>query len=146
MERNPANLLPVVMEVAAGMRPELVVFGDDYDTPDGTGVRDYVHVSDLAVGHVAALNWMVKHDRSLVVNLGSEEGLSVMDIVQSARKITGQPIPARLAGRRAGDPARLVASSALAKEALGWRANYSDVDTLVRTSWDVYRKASPKSS
>ena len=144
LERNPANLLPVVMEVAAGMREELMVFGDDYDTPDGTGVRDYVHVSDLAAGHVAALNWMVKNDRSLVVNLGSEEGLSVMDIVASARKLTGMPIPARLIGRRAGDPAKLVASSALAKEALGWRANNSDVDTLVRTSWSVYQEAARK--
>jgi UDP-glucose 4-epimerase len=121
-----------------------MVFGDDYDTPDGTGVRDYVHVSDLAAGHVAALNWMVKNDRSLVVNLGSEEGLSVMDIVASARKLTGRPIPARLIGRRAGDPAKLVASSALAKEALGWRANNSDVDTLVRTSWSVYQEAARK--
>jgi len=144
LERNPANLLPVVMEVAAGMRQELMVFGDDYDTPDGTGVRDYVHVSDLAMGHVAALDWMVRNDRSLVVNLGSEEGLSVMDIVESARRLTGKPIPARLIGRRAGDPARLVASSALAKEALGWRATYSDVDTLVRTSWVVYQEAAAK--
>ncbi|MFH2113636.1 MAG: hypothetical protein ABIJ86_03910, partial [Spirochaetota bacterium] len=83
----------------------------------------------------------VRNDRSLVVNLGSEEGLSVMDIVESARRLTGKPIPARLIGRRAGDPARLVASSALAREALGWRANYSDVDTLVRTSWAVYQEA-----
>ena len=126
------------------MRQELMVFGDDYDTPDGTGVRDYVHVSDLAIGHVEALDWMVRNDRSLVVNLGSEEGLSVMDIVESARRLTGKPIPARLVGRRPGDPARLVASSALAKEALGWRANYSDVDTLVRTSWAVYQDASAK--
>ena len=100
----------------------------------------------LAAGHVAALDWMVKNDRSLVVNLGSEEGLSVMDIVASARKLTGKPIPARLIGRRAGDPAKLVASSVLAKEALGWRANYSDVDTLVRTSWSVYQEAARKAA
>lgn len=146
LERNPANLLPVVMEVAAGMRRELMVFGDDYDTPDGTGVRDYVHASDLAAGHLAALDWMIKNDRSLVVNLGSEEGLSVMDIVDSARRITGKPIPARLTGRRAGDPARLVASSALAKETLCWRANHSDVDTLVRTSWMVYQEAAARAT
>jgi UDP-glucose 4-epimerase len=146
LERNPANLLPVVMEVAAGMRQELLVFGDDYDTPDGTGVRDYVHVSDLASGHVAALDWMVRNNRSLVVNLGSEEGLSVMDIVASARRLTGMSIPARLVGRRAGDPAKLVASSALAKETLGWRAKYSDVDTLVRTSWKVYQNATAKTA
>ncbi|MFZ4616163.1 MAG: UDP-glucose 4-epimerase GalE [Rectinemataceae bacterium] len=139
LERNPANLLPVVMEVAAGMRPAIQVFGDDYDTKDGTGVRDYVHVSDLARGHVAALEWIAKNDRSLTVNLGSEEGISVKEMLESARRITGRPIKADFVGRRPGDPARLVASSALARETLGWTARDSDVDTLVRTTWDAYR-------
>ena len=140
LERNPANLLPVIMEVAAGMRPELRVFGDDYDTKDGTGVRDYVHVNDLAVAHVAALERMERTDESLVVNLGSEEGLSVLEILEAARRITGKPVPATIEGRRPGDPAKLVASSALAAEKLGWKARYSDVDTLVETSWKVYRR------
>lgn len=142
LERNPANLLPVIMEVAAGMRDELRVFGTDYPTPDGTGVRDYVHVSDLARAHVAALERMARTDQSLLVNLGSEAGLSVLDIVEAARRITGTPIPVRTEARRPGDPARLVASSARAAELLGWKAQYSDVDTLVRTSWDVYRQVS----
>ncbi len=144
LERNPANLLPVIMEAAAGMRPELKVFGDDYDTPDGTGVRDYVHVNDLATAHVAALDALVRDDRSLTVNLGSEEGLSVMQILEAARRITGKPIPATVVGRRPGDPAKLVASSALARDTLGWTARHSDVDTLVGTSWDAYMATARK--
>jgi UDP-glucose 4-epimerase len=139
LERNPANLLPVVMEVAAGLRDRLQVFGNDYATIDGTGVRDYVHVGDLARAHLAALDYLVREDRSLVVNLGSEAGLSVMDIVKAARDITGQAIPLTVTGRRPGDPARLIASSGLAKTVLNWEARYSDAATLVRTSWDVYR-------
>jgi UDP-glucose 4-epimerase len=139
LEKNPANLIPVIMEVAAGMRPDFQVFGTDYPTPDGTGVRDYVHVSDLAAGHLAALEWISRNDRSLVVNLGSEKGLSVLEILEVARRISGKPIPAKMVGRRPGDPARLYASSALARELLGWEARYSDVDSLVRTTWDAYR-------
>lgn len=138
LERNPANLLPVIMEVAAGMRTQLRVFGDDYPTKDGTGVRDYVHVSDLAAAHVAAMERMAQGAGSLVVNLGSEEGLSVYEILETARRISGRPIPAAVESRRAGDPARLVASSALAAETLGWKARYSDVETLVGTSWNAY--------
>ncbi|MBU0926436.1 MAG: UDP-glucose 4-epimerase GalE [Spirochaetes bacterium] len=140
LERNPANLLPVIMEVAAGMRGELRIFGDDYETKDGTGVRDYVHVNDLARAHVAALERMARTDESLVVNLGSEAGLSVLEIVEAARRITGRAIPAAIEGRRAGDPARLVASSALAADRLGWKAMHSDVDALVSSSWEVYRR------
>jgi len=138
-ERNPANLLPVIMEAAAGMRAELRVFGDDYPTKDGTGVRDYVHVNDLAVAHVAALERMARMDESLIVNLGSEEGLSVLEIVEAARRITGKPIPVKIEGRRPGDPARLVASSVLAAEKLGWKARHSAVDSLVSSSWNVYK-------
>lgn len=141
LERKPANLLPVIMEAAAGMRNELQIFGDDYDTKDGTGVRDYVHVNDLAVGHVAALAWIAKNDKSLMVNLGSEEGLSVKEILEAARRITGRPIPARIMPRRPGDPARLVASSALARELLGWNAKHSDVDSLVGSTWEAYKRA-----
>jgi UDP-glucose 4-epimerase len=141
LERNPANLLPVVMEVAAGMRPELQVFGTDYPTLDGTGVRDYVHVNDLAVGHVAALEWIARNDKSLVVNLGSEKGLSVLEILAEARRVTGKNIPAKMSARRPGDPAQLYASSALARELLGWEARHSDVGTLVATTWEAYRRS-----
>ena len=140
LEINPANLIPVVMEAASGIRKEVLVFGNDYDTPDGTGVRDYVHVTDLAAAHAAALDYLVKNDRSVTVNLGSETGISVLEIIETARRITGKPIPAIVTGRRPGDPAKLTASSALARGLLGWTARYSDPDTLIKTSWDAYRK------
>jgi UDP-glucose 4-epimerase len=140
LERNPANLVPVIMEVAAGMRPELTVFGDDYPTPDGTCIRDYVHVSDLARAHVAALGHLAGGAPSLTVNLGSGTGLSVFEILETARRITGKPIPARIVGRRPGDPATLCASSALAAERLGWEATCSDAGTIVSTTWEAYQR------
>ena len=139
LEQNPANLIPVIMETACGQRRELQIFGDDYDTPDGTCIRDYIHVSDLAAGHAAALDYIVKNDRSLTVNLGSETGISVAEVLHTARKITGKPIPSAIAGRRPGDPAKLTASAALAGTLLGWKARYSDMETLIKTSWEVYR-------
>ncbi|MBV5303030.1 MAG: UDP-glucose 4-epimerase GalE [Chlorobium sp.] len=140
LELNPENLLPIVMEVAVGIREKLSVFGDDYPTRDGSGIRDYVHVSDLAEAHVTAFEYVVKHDKSLVINLGSQTGVSVLEMVERARAITGMPIPAEIRGRRAGDPAELVASSSKALELLGWVPKYSDVDTLVSTTWKMYEK------
>jgi UDP-glucose 4-epimerase len=140
LEINPANLIPVVMEAACGMRREVQVFGNDYDTPDGTGVRDYIHVSDLAAAHAAALDYIGKNDRSVTVNLGSEAGISVLEIIEAARRVTGKPIPATVTGRRPGDPAKLTASSALARELFGWTARFSDTDTLIKTSWEAYQK------
>ena len=139
LEQNPANLLPVIMEVAAGVRRKLTIFGNDYTTPDGTGVRDYVHVSDLAAAHCLAAQYLAENDASLTVNLGSESGLSVNEMLESARQITGRTIPAEVNARRPGDPARLVASSARAKSLLGWEAASSDAETLVTTSWNVYK-------
>jgi UDP-glucose 4-epimerase len=141
LEHRPANLLPVVMEVAAGMRPELKIFGDDYETPDGTGVRDYVHVSDLAAAHVQAFEWCRSHSKSLTVNLGSESGISVREMLDKARTITGKAIPAAVVGRRPGDPAKLVASSKLAEKLLGWKAKHSDAEMLITSTWSVYRDA-----
>ena len=140
LEQNPANLLPVLMEVAAGMRAEMQVFGNDYNTPDGTCIRDYIHVNDLAAGHVAAMNYLTAKDKSLIVNLGSEKGLSGLEMLEAARRITGKPIPAHIAGRRPGDPAKLTASAKYARETLGWVAHHSDVDTLISTTWKAYRK------
>lgn len=140
LEVNPGNLIPRVMEVAIGMKGELEVYGSDYDTPDGTCIRDYVHVNDLARGHVAALGWIAKNDRSLVANLGSGKGLSVLEIIEAARRITGRPIPVKMSGRRPGDPACLYASSALAKELLGWEARDSSAEVLLETTWAAYKK------
>jgi UDP-glucose 4-epimerase len=139
LERNPANLLPVIMETAVGKRDILQIFGDDYDTRDGTGIRDYIHVTDLAEAHVLALDYIKDKKRSLTVNLGSEEGISVLEMLETAKTISGKDIPSKIVGRREGDPALLIASSQKAGKLLGWHARYSDVETLVRTSWEVYK-------
>ncbi|MCQ2611346.1 MAG: UDP-glucose 4-epimerase GalE [Treponema sp.] len=144
LEQNPANLLPIIMEVACGMRPKMKIFGNDYDTPDGTCVRDYVHVTDLAIAHVKALEYIVKNNESLTVNLGSEKGTSVTEMVEAARRITGKEIPADYVERRPGDPAKLVASSKFAEEKLGWKAQYSDVETLIGSTWNAYQKFNKK--
>jgi UDP-glucose 4-epimerase len=141
LEQNPANLIPVIMEAARGMREKVRIFGNDYGTPDGTCIRDYIHVNDLAAGHAAALDYISKNNTSLTLNLGSETGSSVLEVVEAARKITGRPIPAEITGRRPGDPAKLTASSSLAREVLGWQARYSDLETLIKTSWNAYRAA-----
>jgi UDP-glucose 4-epimerase len=138
LEKNPANLIPVVMAAAVGIRPVAPVFGNDYDTRDGSCIRDYIHVSDLAAGHVAALGYIVQNDKSLTVNLGSETGLTVLEIVEHAKKITGVDFPSVIEARRPGDPAVLTASSRYAHETLGWTAQYSDVETLIKTSWNAY--------
>ena len=138
LERQPANLIPVIMEAALGRREEVCVFGNDYETPDGTGVRDYVHVSDLASAHAAALAYIGAQGKSLTVNLGSGQGISVMEIIEAARRVSGRPIPAKVVGRRPGDPAVLTASSRRAQEVLGWTAPLSDLDTIIRTTWEAY--------
>jgi UDP-glucose 4-epimerase len=128
------------METACGWRKKLQIFGNDYPTPDGTGVRDYVHTSDLAEAHLQALEYLLRVKKSLTVNLGSEQGISVLEMLEAARRITGKPIPAEVVARRPGDPAKLVASANLAKTLLGWEARYSDVDTLIETAWNVYKR------
>ena len=141
IEKKPANLIPVVMEVAIGEREELLVFGDDYDTKDGTGVRDYIHVTDLAEAHVKAAEQVAATRKSVVVNLGSEAGLSVLEIVESARRVTGSKIPLNIVERRTGDPAKLVASAKLASELLNWKARHSSAEEIIETTWRVYKKA-----
>lgn len=144
LEQNPANLLPVIMEVACGMRQKLQVFGTDYDTRDGTCIRDYVHVTDLAIAHVKALEYITSQNTSLKVNLGSETGVTVKEMLEAARRITGKEIPTDFVGRRAGDPACLYATSAFARETLNWTATHSDVDTLVSSTWGAYCKHQEK--
>lgn len=139
LEQKPENLLPRVMEAALGQRT-LKIFGTDYDTRDGTCIRDYVHVSDLAKAHVQALEYITKHVESIKLNLGTEKGTTVKEIIEAARKITGKPIPAEEAPRRPGDPASLYTTSALAKQLIGWVPEFSDVDTLVSSTWNVYKK------
>lgn len=140
LELNPQNLLPIVMEVAMGWRKELQIFGKDYDTRDGTCVRDYVHVSDLAEAHVNALSYISSKGESITVNLGSETGVTVTEMVEAARRVTGKEIPARYVERRPGDASALYATSALARKLIGWNPKRSDVDTLIGSTWAVYRK------
>lgn len=139
IELTTANLLPLVMETAVGMRKELLVFGDDYETRDGTCIRDYIHVNDLAAAHVLAFEKVIETGESLSVNLGSETGHTVFEMLGASRRITGQPIPARVVERRPGDPPVLVATSAKAHELLGWQPKHSELDTLVESTWNVYR-------
>jgi len=139
LEMNPENLLPIVMETAVGVRKGMKIYGDDYPTRDGTCIRDYVHVNDLAVAHVSAFEHLVDKKESLSINLGSETGVTVREMIQRAREITGKEIPAAESERRPGDPAELVASSAMAREVLGWEACHSDIDSLIDSTWQVYR-------
>jgi UDP-glucose 4-epimerase len=144
LERNPANLLPVIMEVAAGKREKLEIFGNNYPTPDGTCIRDYVHVTDLAEAHYLSMKYLAEKNESITVNLGSDNGLSVIEMVEKARSVTGEPVKAVFAPRRAGDPARLVADSGKAGRLLGWKAKNSTAEILVSSSWEVYKKGFKK--
>jgi|TARA_B110000483_G_C18206874_1_gene548226 UDP-glucose 4-epimerase len=139
LEQSPSNLIPVVMEVALGYRSHLDIFGDDYATSDGTGVRDYVHVSDLADAHYKALSYLNNKKKQLTVNLGTGNGVSVLEIIKVARELTQREIPFQIKPRRAGDPAEVYASSALALELLGWESTYSDINTIIQTTWAAYQ-------
>lgn len=130
----PNNLMPYVAQVAVGQREFLQVFGDDYDTPDGTGVRDYIHVMDLADGHVAALDYLLKQQKSLTVNLGTGRGYSVLDVVKAFERASGRPVPHRVMPRRAGDVAACYADPSLARELLGWTAT-RDIDAMCADAW-----------
>ncbi|MDR1866895.1 MAG: UDP-glucose 4-epimerase GalE [Treponema sp.] len=140
LEITPANLIPIIMEVAVGKRHEVCIFGDDYDTSDGTCIRDYVHVSDLARGHSDALAYIHGHACSIVCNLGSEKGTSVKEIIETARTVTGQDIPAHVTVRRPGDPAILTASAQKAHEILNWSAVNSTIERIIDSTWSVYKK------
>jgi UDP-glucose 4-epimerase len=134
-----SHLIPLVLDVALGRRQSIKIFGDDYPTPDGTCIRDYIHVSDLADAHLLALDALNTHDR-LIFNLGNGKGFSVREVIESARRVTGHPIPAEICPRRAGDPAFLIASSEKAIRELGWKPNYTQLDDIVRTAWIWHQK------
>ncbi|MCP8858384.1 UDP-glucose 4-epimerase GalE [Latilactobacillus fuchuensis] len=130
------HLLPIVLQVAAGDRDELSIFGDDYDTPDGTNVRDYVHVLDLADAHILAFKYLAAGNGSNAFNLGSSTGFSNMEIVKAARKVTGKAIPTQIAPRRAGDPSTLIAASDKARGTLGWQPQYDNIEAIIETAWN----------
>lgn len=133
-----SHLIPLILDVALGRRKSIRIYGDDYSTPDGTCIRDYIHVSDLADAHLLALNALqtdAAAKNRLIYNLGNGQGFSVREVIESARRVTGHPIPAELHPRRHGDPAVLVASSDKAIRELGWRPRYTQLDDILRTAW-----------
>ncbi|MFG0255464.1 MAG: UDP-glucose 4-epimerase GalE [Rhodopirellula sp. JB053] len=129
-----SHLIPIVLQVALGQRESITIFGDDYPTPDGTCIRDYIHVEDLAEAHLRALE-RLKLGEGICVNLGTGKGISVREIVDACREVTGHPIPAVMGERRPGDPAELVADASLAEKVLDWKAKYTDVKDVVATAW-----------
>lgn len=129
------HLIPIILQVANGTRDKIYMYGNDYDTPDGYCVRDYVHVLDLAQAHRLAVEYLVAGNDSNIFNLGNGVGFSVKQVVECARKVTGLDIPAEDAPRRAGDPATLVASSEKAKSVLGWKPEYADLEQIIGTAW-----------
>ncbi len=137
-----SHLIPLVLKVAAGKRKEIKIFGTDYDTPDGTCIRDYVHVTDLAQAHLLALNHLLDGGQSALYNLGNSKGVSVREVICLAEKITGRKIPVAETNRRIGDPAVLVAASDKIKTDLGWRPCYETLDTIIQTAWNWHRKES----
>ena len=141
LEHEPNNLLPIVLETIMGRREKVEVFGTDYDTRDGSCIRDYIHVSDLADAHLRALDYLKCENQDLVVNLGTSKGLSVLEIMQIAREVSGAEFKYTLGPRRAGDPAVVLAKADLAAELLGWRTKYSDAQTLLETSLRAYRQS-----
>ncbi len=139
--RPELHLIPIVLEVALGKRPDVTIFGDDYPTPDGTCVRDYIHVVDLAQAHVLALRALDGGSRTY--NLGNGQGFSVREVIETARRITAHPIPAKVGPRRPGDPATLVASSEKIRRELGWQPRFPKLEQIIETAWSWHR-AHPK--
>jgi UDP-glucose-4-epimerase GalE len=135
-EHDPeSHLIPLVVKAALGQRPDVEVYGTDYPTPDGTAIRDYIHVADLADAHVRALDYLAGGGESTELNLGTGEGHSVREVVAGVGKLCEGRVPAKDAPRRAGDPAVLVADPAKARQVLGWQAHYSDLDTIIQSAW-----------
>jgi UDP-glucose 4-epimerase len=136
-----SHLIPIALEVALGKRSEIEIFGDDYPTADGTCIRDYIHVADLASAHLLALKALKQRDK-LIYNLGNGRGFSVMEVIESARRVSGHNIPARKSARRAGDPAVLVASAQKIRDELRWSPEHSELDDIVRSAWE-WRRTHP---
>ncbi len=134
-----SHLIPLTLQVALGQRESVAIFGSDYPTPDGTCIRDYIHIADLVSAHLLALGALEKNEQ-VVYNVGSGHGFSVLEVVEMARKVTGHPIPALETPRRPGDPARLVASPALIHKQLGWEAKHSSLEEIISSAWDWHRK------
>jgi UDP-glucose 4-epimerase len=134
-----SHLIPLVLDVALGRRQSIKIFGQDYPTPDGTCIRDYIHVSDLADAHLLALAALQQRDR-MIYNIGNGQGFTVREVIDSARRVTGRPIPVEECPRRPGDPAVLVAGSEKIKRELGWQPRFADLDTIIASAWEWQQK------
>lgn len=132
------HLIPLILQVPLGIRDTIYVYGNDYDTPDGTCIRDYIHVLDLANAHIKALEYLKKENQSNIFNLGNGEGYSVLEIINATKKVTNLPINVTIDKRRPGDPARLIANNAKAKEILGWQPEYTDIEEIISSAWNFY--------
>ncbi len=137
--RPESHLIPIILQAALGKREKIMIFGDDYDTEDGSCVRDYVHVTDLAAAHLLALKRLKAGGESAVYNLGNGKGFSVKEVIDAAREVTGINIKAEISERRAGDPAILVASSEKARKELGWKPEYDSLKTIIETAWNWHK-------
>jgi UDP-glucose 4-epimerase len=139
-EHEPeSHIIPLVLDVALGKRTSIAIFGEDYDTPDGTCIRDYIHVADLADAHILALK-KLESESKILVNLGNGNGFSVKEVVESARRVTGHSIPVEIKARRPGDPARLVASSERARTELGWKPKHPGLDDIIASAWKWHQE------
>ncbi|MDE6475948.1 MAG: UDP-glucose 4-epimerase GalE [Erysipelotrichaceae bacterium] len=133
---NPeTHLIPIILQAANGIREQINIFGDDYNTKDGTCIRDYIHVSDLADAHILAMEYLIKGGESNIFNLGNGVGFTVKEVIETARKVTGKDIKAVISERRAGDPATLVASSKKAKDVLGWKPTRDSLEEIIKSAW-----------
>lgn len=133
-----SHLIPIVLQTALGQRERIGIFGNDYPTPDGTCIRDYIHVDDLADAHLKALD-LLQPSSNIQLNLGTGQGQSVLSVIDACRKVTGHPIPTSIEARRPGDPAELVADSSLAQKVLNWKPKYTDIESIVSTAWNWHR-------
>lgn len=134
------HLIPIILQVALGKRDQIMIYGDDYETEDGTCIRDYIHVMDLVDAHILAVDRLRAGKGSATYNLGNGTGFSVKQVVDAVRNVTGHAIPAQVADRRAGDPAKLIASSEKALQELGWTPQYADLHTIIQSAWDWFQK------
>lgn len=133
------HLIPLILQVPLGQREAISVFGDDYDTKDGTCIRDYIHVTDLAQAHILAVKYLLKGNESNIFNLGNGVGFTVNEVIETAREVTKDPIKAVMAERRAGDPAQLIASSDKAKNVLGWKPEHADLKEIIDSAWNWHK-------
>jgi UDP-arabinose 4-epimerase len=141
-EHDPeTHLIPLILDAAQGKRAQIDIFGTDYPTPDGSAIRDYIHVQDLAEAHVAAIAYLASGGESIALNLGTGSGHSVREVIDAAERITGRHIPRRETGRSPGDPAALVADASRARQAIGWTAKVSDLDSIIGTAWRWHQRA-----